>query len=615
MFWPKSGQIAEILIISYYWNIFAGVAIIRKAKTQSVWWNKSSLTRHNGVIGAKGSFHKREVESMCKCKGFSVMTGVAIGPIHFYQRPARQYDMTPCEDPAEELERMEQARKQAIMYQSELYAKALKEAGAEIATVFDVHALMLDDKEFVETARENIVDHHMRASYAVRCAAYAMVDRFAGIEDEYLKARIDDILDMARGVIYLLQGGVQEPKWEEPAIILAEDFSPSETVQMDKDTVLGFATHLGSNISHTAILARSMDLPALVGVKDLQPEWEGKMAILDGLTGELIVSPDVDTLVKYRRMQKEIAHRKKLLERLKGRSNVTIDGHHVEVMANVDKPEDVEMARENDAGGIGQFRSDYLFLGQGVIPDEESQFQCYKKLVQNMRPHPVQIATVDWGTPVPSRYLNITREERVTNNYRGIRRSLMEPEVFRVQLRAILRAAAFGEVRVMLPMVTSVQEVQCAREILESCRKDLIAEGAKIGDVKLGLVIETPAAVWIADELAQEVDFFMLGTNDLIQYTCVLDRDNMEQIPYADPYHPAIMRAIAEVIKIGHHHGIPVGICGELGGDIDMTEHFLRLGMDSFSVAPNMVLSLRNHICHLDLREPANPVPTWKSKL
>ncbi len=552
---------------------------------------------------------------MCKYQGFSVMTGVAIGPIHFYQRPARRYDMTPCEDSAAELERMEQARKQSIEHQGVLYAKALQEAGAEIAAVFDVHALMLDDKEFVETVRENIIDHHMRAEYAVRCAAYAMVDRFAGVEDEYLRARVDDILDMARGVIYLLQGDEDKPGWKEPAIVIAEDFTPSETVQMDKKTVLGFVTHLGSSISHTSILARSMDLPALVGVKEIKPEWEGMTAILDGIAGELIVSPDVDTLVKYRRIQKEIDHRKKLLRRLKGRSNVTIDGHKVEVMANVDKPEDVESARENDAGGIGQFRSDYLFLGRETPPDEDSQYRCYKNLVQTMRPYPVQIATVDWGTPVPPQYLNIAREEHTTNCYRGVRRSLMEPDIFRVQLRAILRAAAFGDIRMMLPMVTSVKEVQCAREIFESCKKELVTKGTKIGNVKMGVVVETPAAVWIADELAREVDFFMLGTNDLAQYTCVLDRENMEKIPFADPYDPAVMRSIREVVKAGHRHGIPVGICGELGGDIELTEHFLRLGIDNFSVAPNMVLSLRNHICHLDLRQPANPVPTWKSKL
>lgn len=548
---------------------------------------------------------------MNQCKGASVVAGVAIGPLYFYQRPERCYDMTPCEDAAAELERMEQARQQSIAQQKVLYEKALAEAGPDIAAVFDVHALMLEDDEFVETVKENIVSHHMRAEYAVRCAAYAMVDRFAEVDDEYMRARVDDIMDMARGVIYLLQGGVEEAVWDEPAIVVAEEFTPSEAVQLDKKYVLGFVTHLGSTISHTSILARSMELPALVKCKDVQPEWAGHLAILDGLEGRLIVDPDVDTLVKYRRIQEEVIHRKKLLRRLKGKPNETMDGHIVKVMANVNKLEDVQAAKDNDAEGVGKFRTDFLFVGQNSDPDEETQFNCYKELVQAMKPQPVLLATVDWASAEPARYLNITKEEVTEISSRGIRRSLMDPAKFRVQLRAMLRAAAIGDVRIMLPMVTNVKEVQYTKDLIQECRQELAREGIPAGTMQLGIVIETPAAVWIADELAKEADFFTIGTNDLMQYTCVVDRNTMEDIPFADPYHPALMHAIYETIKAGHRHGIPVGICGELGADTALTEHFLRMGVDGFSVNPAMILPLRNAIRDLDLREPASPVPVW----
>lgn len=549
---------------------------------------------------------------MCKCQGTSVMAGVAIGPLHFYQRPARRYVIPPCADPEAELERMEAARKQAIEQQSVLYEKALEEAGAEIAAVFEVHALMLEDREFVEAIRENILTHHMHAEYAVRCAAHTMVDRFADVEDEYIRARVDDIMDMARGVIYLLQGGVEETAWGEPAIVVADELSPSETVRMDKKKVLGFVTRLGSAISHTSILARSMELPALVAVTDTNPEWEGHIAILDGLHGELIVDPDVDTLIKYRQIQQEIAHRKKLLHRLKGCPNETLDGHRVEVWASVGKREDLESAKENDAGGIGQVQSDYLYVGQSVAPDEETQFKFYKELVQAMPHGPVQISTVDWGATNPLQDLQSPCQKETNLFYRGIRRSLTNAEEFCVQIRAMLRAAALGDVRLILPVVTNVQEVQRAKELVETCRQEMIANGVTVGTLQIGILIETPAAVWIADELAEEADFFLIGTNDLTQYICILDRSDMQDIPYADLYHPAVMRAIYETIKAGHRHGIPVGIAGALCEDTTMAEHFLRMGVDSFTVPSTTVLPLRNCICHLDLREPASEMPGGK---
>ena len=547
---------------------------------------------------------------MLKCKGSSVMAGVAIAPLHFYQRPARCYDMSPCKDPAAEVARMEQARQQAIRHQSVLYEKALQEAGAEIAAVFDVHALMLDDNEFVETVRENINSLHMRAEYAVRCAAYAMVDRFAEVDDEYMRARIDDILDIGRGLIYQMQGGVlEEDAWDGPAIIVAEELSPSEAVQMNKEQVVGIVTRVGSSISHTSILARSMELPALVNAKDVKQCWEGHMAILDGLSGELLIDPDVDTLIKYRQIQQEFIHRKKLLHRLKGRPNETIDGHLVQVLANIGQAEDLEAAKENDAGGVGQFRSDYLFLGPDPDPDEDTQYRCYKEAARAVSPCPMQVVTEDWSSSTPSSFMNLTREESIALTRRGIRRSLMEPESFRVQIRALLRAAVVGNVRIMLPMVTSVKQVQWAKQVIEDCKNELLEAGVPVGEAQLGILVETPAAVWIADELAQEADFFMIGTNDLIQFTCVLDRDGIEGVPFADPYHPAILRQIDYAIQAAHRHGIPVGISGEMGGDIALTEHLLRLGIDAFSVNPTMILPLRNRIRHLDLREEPSPLP------
>ncbi len=551
---------------------------------------------------------------MCNCKGSSVMAGVAIGPLHFYQRPARCYNMTPCDDPAAELARMEQARRREIENQSILYKKALEEAGAEIAAVFDVHALMLDDSEFVETVRENIIAHHMRAEYAVRCAAYAMMDRFAEVDDEYMRARMDDVLDMARGVIYLLQGSEETAAWDEPAIVVTEDLLPSEAVRLDKKKVLGLVTYRGSTISHASILARSMELPALVRADELDPAYEGHMAILDGVSGELIVDPDVDMLLKYRQIQQEFAHRRKLLHRLKGKPNETIDGHRVEVLASVSKEEDLELARDNDAGGIGHFRSDYLFVGKAVAPTEEEQYQSYKRLAQSCYPNPVRIATIDWGSEEGSYVLSLLQDEAMAKLQRGIRRSLMDVSRFKVQLRAVLRAAALGNVQLMMPMVTSVGEVQRAKEVLEECRQELLQEGKAIGELKLGLQIETPAAVWMADELAQMVDFFVVCSNDLIQYTCVLDRDSVDVVPFADLYHPAVLRAIAEVVRAGHRHGISVSMAGELGADTALTEHFLRMGIDSFSVVPTMILPLRNCIRHLDLREPASPVPVWQKE-
>ena len=549
---------------------------------------------------------------MNTCKGSSVVAGVAIGPIHFYQRPARRYDMTPSEDTATELARMEQARRQEIENQSILYQKALAEAGAEIAAVFDVHALMLDDGEFVESVRKNIIDHHMRAEYAVRCAAYTMMDRFADVDDEYLRARVDDILDMARGLIYLLQGSEEVTSWSTPAIVVAEDLLPSEAVRLDKTRVLGLVTYRGSTISHASILARSMCLPALVRADELDDSYEGHMAILDGMSGELIVDPDVDTLVKYRQIQQEFAHRRKLLHRLKGKPNETMDGHRVQVLANVSSKEDLELARDNDAGGIGYFHSDFLFMGKATPPNEEEQYQMYKLLAQSSSPKPVVICTADWGNEEATFILNLSPEEVVVKGQRGIRRSLMDVPRFKEQLRAILRAASQGNVYLLLPMITGVGEVQMAKEILQECYQELLQEGKPVGKLKLGLQIETPAAVWMANELAQLVDFFVVGSNDLFECTCRMARESIDVVPCADLYHPAVLRAIAEVVRAGHRHGIPVGICGELGGDTALTEHFLRIGVDSFSVVPTMILPLRNCIRHLDLREEASPLPVWK---
>lgn len=549
---------------------------------------------------------------MIQCSALSIIDDIAIGPLHFYTRPARRYDLTPCTDPQAELARMESARQMAIQQQEVFYEKALAEAGADIAVVFQVHALMLDDHEFVDAARKNITEHQMRAEYAVRCAAYAMVDRFAEVDDEYLRARIDDILDMARCVIYLLQGDDLEDRCAEPSIIIAEDLSPSETVRLDKSKLLGFVTKQGSIISHTAILARSMSLPALVGCREISPDWEGRTAILDGLEGQLILDPDEETLALYRKMQKEVAHRKKLLRLLKGKPNTTEDGRTVTVAVSISQMKDLELVKETDAQGIGHFRTEYLFMNEDGAPDENTQCGCYKQMLRASAPHPVYISLCDMSSDKKVKYLHFRRENNPALGVRGVRWLLQNKALCKTQLRAALRAATAGPLNLMVPMVTRTEEMLQMRALLEECRRELETEGTACGAVALGPIVETPSAIFLADELAEVSDFFSIGSNDLTQYICVADRTNPDLLPFVDLHAPAVLRAIQYTVDAAKRHNIPVGISGEMGADLTLTETFLRMGVDSFTVTPYALLPLRQIIRETDLSQPAGQIPVYR---
>ncbi|MCI2047373.1 MAG: phosphoenolpyruvate--protein phosphotransferase [Faecalibacterium sp.] len=535
-------------------------------------------------------------------QGMHVVSGIAIGRLAFYKKPERRIDHTPALDPAAELARMETARAAAIAQQQALYQKALQEAGEEIADVFNVHAMMLEDDDFVDAIRTNIQEKRMRAEYAVKTAGRAMADLFGAIEDEYLRARMADVLDVAQGLIDTLQGATASIQTGEPAILAAEDLSPSETVRLNKALLLGFITRGGSAISHTAILARSMDIPAVVRSQKLDPAWDGKLAILDGTNGTLILDPDGETLVHYRALQEEEGLHKLLLKQMKGLANETRDGRRIELWANIGGIEDLPAVAQNDAGGIGLFRSEFVYLGRQTPPDEETQFRYYRQAVETMAPRRVVIRTCDLGADKTVDYLSLGHEENPALGFRAIRICLTKKEFFKTQLRALLRAAAYGNLGILLPMITSTAEVKAVRALLEACRAELVQEGTRVGKAELGVMIETPAAALTADELAQEVSFFSIGTNDLTQYTCALDRQNALLAPFSDAHHPAVLREIKMAVEAGHRHGISVAICGELGSDPALTETFLRMGVDELSVNPAAILPLRSAIREMDLR-------------
>jgi phosphotransferase system enzyme I (PtsI) len=535
-------------------------------------------------------------------QGMKAAAGVAIGRLTFYKKPEHRIDKTPAPDPAAELARAKKARQAAIAQQEALYQKALAEADKQIAEVFNVHAMMLDDEDFLDAIRSNITDKKMRAEYAVKCAGKAMVQMFAGIEDDYLRERSNDVLDVAQGLIDILSGRTALEQGSEPAILAAQDLSPSETVRLNKAQILGFVTREGSDISHSAILARSMDIPAVVRCRGLDPAWEGKLAILDGACGRLIVEPDGQTLVHYRAMQEEQKLHKLLLRQLKGQANETKDGRRIELWANIGGVEDLPAVAENDAGGIGLFRSEFLYLSGSTAPSEETQLRCYRQALEALAPRRVVIRTCDIGADKTVEYLHLRREENPALGFRAIRICLTRRDFFKTQLRALLRAAVYGNLGVLLPMIISADEVRQTKALIEECRAELAKEGVPTGHFALGVMVETPAAVWIADELAQEADFFSIGTNDLTQYTCALDRQNAALAPFADAHHPAVLRAIRETVEAAHRHGIPVSICGELGADPELTETFLRMGVEELSVNPAAILPLRQAIREMDLR-------------
>lgn len=535
--------------------------------------------------------------------GKSILNGIAIGKIHFYHKRPVEAPSASTRTPAEELERFDQARAAAQEQLRALYESARSEVGEDNAAIFDIHAMMLEDEDFLDAVRGIIETQGVTAEYAVLTAGENFAQIFAAMEDAYMQARAADMKDIAGRVAAILTGEETAVALGEPYILMAEDLTPSETMQMDKSKLLGFITRHGSANSHTAILARTMTIPALIGV-EIDENWEGHLAVLDGYNHCVYIDPTPDLLASMEARRRADAEQASLLQGLKRKPNVTLDGTELKVYANIGDVSDVGLVLQNDAQGIGLFRSEFIYLNRSDYPTEEEQFNIYKRVVETMADRKVIIRTLDIGADKQAGYFELGREENPALGYRAIRICLTRRDIFKTQLRAILRAAAFGTVSIMFPMIISVREVRDAKEILEECRSELTRRQIPVGDVELGVMIETPASVMIADELAQEVQFFSIGTNDLTQYTLALDRQNPKLDPFYDPHHPAVLRMIQSAIDAGHRHDCWVGICGELGADIAMTETFLRMGIDELSVSPAAVLPLRKRIRSLDLRKP-----------
>ena len=536
--------------------------------------------------------------------GKSILHGIAIGRIKIYKAPKIEISAATINDGAVdgEIARFEDAVEKAIAQQNDLYDKAVVEAGEDNAAIFEAHAMMLEDEDLQDAVREIISGQKKGAEYAVEEAFNNQAEVFANMDNEYFKARSADILDIKQSVLEFLLGlDTSSMQGTEPSILVAEDFAPSETVRLDKSLLLGMITREGSTNSHTAILARSMNLPALIQCKDIDDSWDGKMAILDGYNACVYVEPTDDLLASLKAKQDEDLKKQALLQELKGKPNTTIDGKTIRVYANIGGPKDIGAVQLNDAGGVGLFRSEFVYLGHKDYPTEDEQFEAYKHVLESLAPKLVIIRTCDIGADKMVDYMNMDEEANPALGYRAIRICLTRKDFFKTQLRALLRASAYGNLGIMFPMIISLRELNEAKLILEECRKELEAEGVKMGEIEIGIMVETPAAALCADELAEECDFFSIGTNDLTQYTLALDRQNAKLEPFLDTHHPAVLKAIQMTIEAGHRHNTWVGICGELGADLTLTETFLRMGVDELSVNPVSVLPLRKVIRGIDL--------------
>lgn len=536
---------------------------------------------------------------MVEINGKGVCGGVAFGPICFYRRGQADTSRHTVADAQAEVQRFEAAKGKAVAQLGALYEKALQEVGEEGAMLFQTHQLMLEDLDYCESITGMITDESVNAEYAVQQAADTFADMFAQMDDAYMQARAADVRDVSARVLGILTGseggGIHS---DIPVIVAADDLAPSETVQLDKSKILGFITQGGSANSHTAILARTMGIPAVIGAGDaLQEAYDSKQAVIDGSAGQAFIEPDAETSARLHKKQDEERGQKALLDQLKGQPNVTKDGQEVMLYANIGSPADLDAVLANDAGGIGLFRSEFLYLESSDYPDEETLFQAYRTVAEKMGGKRVIIRTLDIGADKQAAYFNLPHEENPAMGLRALRICLTHPEIFKTQLRALYRASAFGKVAIMLPMVTSVWEVQESKKLAEEVRAELRAEGVTFAeDVELGIMIETPAAAMISDRLAQEVDFFSVGTNDLTQYTLAVDRQNDTLGRFFDPHHPALLRLLKMTADNAHKHGIWMGICGELGADLDLTETFLSIGVDELSVSPSRILPLRKKV-------------------
>ena len=532
--------------------------------------------------------------------GKKISNGIAVGRIKFYTRADSMVTRVKVEDIEQEIARYEAAKEIAVRQLNDLYKKVLDEVGEENAKIFNIHSMMLEDDVYNESVYNIITTQSVNAEYAAAATGDNFAKKFADMDDDYFRARSSDVKDITSRVVTILCGGENgSDSGDEPVIIAAEDLTPSETVQMDKSKLLAFVTHLGSANSHTAILARTMGIPALTDV-DISEEWNGKTGIVDGYEGKFIIDPEADVLENYFKKKAADNEQKKLLQELKGQDNVTKSGQRIDLYANIGSTGDLASVLENDAGGIGLFRSEFLYLESGTYPTEDEQFAAYKKVVETMGGKKVIIRTLDIGAEKQTDYFELDKENNPALGCRAIRICLTRPEIFRIQLRALFRASAYGNLAIMYPMIISVDEVRKIKEISKSVREELIAEGVEIGEVEEGIMIETPAAAVMSDELAKEVDFFSIGTNDLTQYTLAIDRQNAKLDDFYDAHHPAVLRLIQMVTDNAHKNGIRSGICGELGADTTLTETFLKMGLDELSVSPGCILSVRKAVRETD---------------
>lgn len=538
-------------------------------------------------------------------QGKSVYKGIVMGPVAVLKKNDYQVKRARIEDPEAEVKRVKEAVEVSKKQLGRLYDKAVREVGEASAAIFEVHQMMLEDEDYLESMENMIRTELVNAEYAAAATGDNFAEMFAAMDDEYMKARSADVKDISERLVRNLSGeGDNDLSSMEPSVIVADDLSPSETVQMDKEKILAFVTVHGSTNSHTAILARMMNIPALIGVPmDLNGLKTGMTAVVDGFSGQVIFEPEEDVQKETEKRMQEEAEKQKLLEELKGKENITPDGRKINIYANIGSVGDLGYVMENDAGGIGLFRSEFLYLGRNEFPTEEEQFQAYKQAVQTMAGKKVIIRTLDIGADKQVEYFNLGKEENPALGYRAIRICLKQPEIFKAQLRALFRAAVYGNLSVMYPMITSTEEVEKIYAIVAEVEEELKKQEVQYKIPEQGIMIETPAAVMISDRLAEMVDFFSIGTNDLTQYTLAIDRQNEQLDDFYNPHHEAVLRMIRMVVENAHKCGKWAGICGELGADLTLTEQFVRMGVDELSVAPSMILKLRKIVREMKAEE------------
>lgn len=544
---------------------------------------------------------------MTEFQGKGVFGAVAIGKISVFEKQEVKVKRCHITDTENEKARVEQAKEQAKKQLQQIYEKALKEVGETNAQIFEIHMMMIDDEDYNDSINNIIESQNVNAEYAVAVTADNHAEMFASMDDSYMQARASDVKDISERLIKNLSSGNQETnKTDDKVIICASDLAPSETVSLDKEKVLAFVTANGSSNSHTAILARNMNIPAVIGVgeKFLEEIKNGETAIVDGFTGKVYIDPDSETLEAMQKKQKQDTEKKELLQKLKGKENITLDGTKINIYANIGGVDNIGAVLLNDAGGIGLFRSEFLYLENSDYPTEEQQFQAYKKVLESMAGKKVIIRTLDIGADKQVDYFHLEKEDNPALGYRAIRICLTRPEIFKTQLRALYRASAFGNLGIMFPMITSVKELERIKEICEEVKNELRAEDVEYSEnTEIGIMIETPAAAIISDRLAPMVDFFSVGTNDLTQYTLACDRQNPRLEEFCDTHHEAILRLIRMSAENAHKNGAWIGICGELAGDTTLTEEFLRMGIDELSVSPAFVLKVRDTVRNIDLRK------------